>query len=192
MADDAEYRELLETEEYSAQLESLAQIYSDEVLRRRYRAFSGASQQTRSATIRSHRTFAWREVLPSTVIIHASKFSFEYRMQTMPCLCGSKKLETRRKCWNPDHGGLSVLGEGWKRRKRRGNGADDISSNRQPLSHLPTGNCPNPNLDSRTAPDASTIAVAAKPGCSGVPNLRSINCTCVVPSASFCAFQKGN
>lgn len=32
MADDAEYRELLETEEYSAQLESLAQIYSDEVL----------------------------------------------------------------------------------------------------------------------------------------------------------------
>jgi hypothetical protein len=32
MADDAQYRELLETEEYSAQLESFAQSYSDEVL----------------------------------------------------------------------------------------------------------------------------------------------------------------
>jgi hypothetical protein len=32
MADAAEYRELLETAEYSAQLESFAQAYSDEVL----------------------------------------------------------------------------------------------------------------------------------------------------------------
>lgn len=32
MADDARYRTLVETPEYEAQLESLAQIYSDEVL----------------------------------------------------------------------------------------------------------------------------------------------------------------
>ncbi len=32
MADDARYRTLVETPEYEAQLESLAQVYSDEVL----------------------------------------------------------------------------------------------------------------------------------------------------------------
>jgi len=57
--------------------------------------------------------------------------------------------------------------------------------------HRPTGN-PNPNLDSRTTPDASRIAVAANPGLSGVPNRKSINCTCAALSGSFSTFQNGN
>jgi len=57
MADDAQYRELLETEEYSAQLESLAQTYSDEVLEAAIQGILWVSQQTRSATIRSRRRF---------------------------------------------------------------------------------------------------------------------------------------
>lgn len=56
---------------------------------------------------------------------------------------------------------------------------------------LPTGK-PNPNFDSFTTPAESTIAVATKPGRSGVPNLRSISWTSVASSARFSIFQNGN